>query len=88
MTSLLQHLGVYEPESMHSFRRGMAQQMAASGISHWDILQRMLIKTPDVLTRCYLPSGRHQSGVQRAAAHRNPRPTPQNMLTALGHGTK
>lgn len=44
LTSLLQRLGIFEQESLHSFRRGMAQQLAGQGSSHADIMQRMLIQ--------------------------------------------
>ena len=46
MTSLLMRLGLYEGESLHSFRRGVAQQLKAHGSSDSAILQQMLIKTP------------------------------------------
>ena len=65
LTKLLKQLQLYEGESLHSFRRGVAQQMQAAGVPSADILQQLLIKTPKVLHSCYLPAGRHDSGVKR-----------------------
>ena len=88
MVGLLQHLGVYEQESMHSFRRGRAIQQNSPGISHEAIMDRMLITTREVLQTNYLTCGRHDSGVQRVSRCVRPRPDPQSLqappwLTAL-----
>ena len=54
LVGLLKSLQLYDNESMHSFRRGMAQHLHAEGISRTDIMQRMLFKTPAVLHDLYL----------------------------------
>ena len=55
----------YEGESLHSFRRGMAQHSAQHGQNRATIMGRMLIKTADILDKVYLPVHRHDSGANR-----------------------
>ena len=61
----LSDLGCYEGESMHSFRRGMAQHHAAAGHPPASIKQKMLLRTHKISTGTNLPAGRHDSGVKR-----------------------
>ena len=65
LVSLLLRLGLYEGESLHSFRRGCATQMSAAGSSSQQIAQQLLISTPAIVQRCYAAPGRHASGVKR-----------------------
>lgn len=76
MTTLLQSMNLYEGESMHSFRRGVAQQMARAGQSTANICARLLNKTPAIVEQHYLPAGRHHSGVQRVRVSRRLLATP------------
>lgn len=46
----------------------MAQHRAAAGETHSQIMQRMLITTPAILTNHYLPEGRHDNGIKRLSA--------------------
>ena len=61
----LKQLGSYGGESMHSFRRGMAQHCAAQGQDLSLIKQTMLLKTDAILKGRHLASGRHVTGVKR-----------------------
>lgn len=65
LVSQLQHINAYDGESLHSFRRGMAQFKAASGQSPDEIMAQMLLQTKHILEAVYLPAHRHQSGVKR-----------------------
>ena len=88
LTSLLQQLQLYEGESLHSFRRGMAQQLKAHGKSEAEILQQLLIKTPAVLQSRYLASGRYHSGVKRLHSSSSRGPDSVGMQTVLGHAAR
>ena len=61
----LQAAGVYNGESLHSFRRGMAQYKVATGQTHEQVMSQMLLKTKRILETVYLPCSRHLSGVKR-----------------------
>ena len=61
----LRALGLDEGESMHSFRRGVAMQLRAQGANVPTISRALLIQTEKVVTSCYLPAGRHDTGVKR-----------------------
>ena len=65
LKALLKRLQLDDGETLHSFRRGVAQQLKAQGTHDAAILQQLLITTPAVLQKRYLPSGRHHSGVKR-----------------------
>ena len=65
MVQLMGRLGIYEGESMHSWRRGMAIEMQANGSSNNAIMQQMLISTESVLERCYLPPGLHDTSIKQ-----------------------
>ena len=65
LKSLLKQLQIYEGESLHSFRRGMAQQLHAQGTTEPEILKQLLISTQAVLQTRYLASGRYHTGVKR-----------------------
>ena len=43
----------------------MAQHSTATGQSSQSIKQRMLLKSDRIFQGCYLPEGRHDSGVKR-----------------------
>ena len=62
----LRELKADEGESMHSFRRGVAQFMREHGCSVEQIRERLLIKTQHVIANQYLPPGRFDSGTTRA----------------------
>ena len=62
----LTSIAAYEGESLHSFRRGMAQHQAAASQAHADIMRQMLLQTQQVFEAKYLASGRHNHGVKRA----------------------
>ena len=79
LIALLKQLQMYAGESLHSFRRGVAQQLKASGSQESEILQQLLIQTPAVLNKCYLSSGRYYSGVKRVRGSDCPRPDPEDM---------
>ena len=49
MAAVVSRLGLYEGESTHSFRRGVAQQMHSRGICDSLNLKQLLIVTPRVL---------------------------------------
>ena len=61
----LRSIDAYAKESMHSFRRGMAQHRAAQGHTHEAIMDNMLLQTRSILQTVYLPPGRKESGVKR-----------------------
>ena len=63
----------------------MAQHMQATGHNKDEILGRMLIKTAEVLDGCYLPSGRHQSGVQRVLPGGATPSGSEGQQSVLGH---
>ena len=58
-------IGAYEGESMHSFRRAMAQRSTAAGEDPRITMQRMLLQTDRMFHGTYAPAGRHESGVKR-----------------------
>lgn len=77
LKSHLRSIGAFNGESMHSFRRGMAQHSAAASESDQQIMERMLLDTPAVLKNYYLPIGRHDNGMKRmrtSASHATPAP--------------
>ena len=86
LSKLLDAMGMNEGESMHSFRRGMAQHMNRQGLSTPAICGRMLICTEKVVSQCYLPAGRYDTGVTRCrSAVGVSGPQPVGMQTSSGH---
>ena len=77
LVSLLKQLQFYEGKSLHSFRRGMAQQLQAQGSTEPATLKQLPIKTPAILQSRYLASGRYHSGVKRVHGAMSPRPDPE-----------
>ena len=52
----LKAVGAYAGESLHSFRRGMAQHLAAQGQANTTIMQTMMLQTQQILENKYLPA--------------------------------
>ena len=61
----LQSISASGGESMHSFKRGVAQQEESLGHEDIAIMDKLLMQTRSVLKGNYLASGRHESGVTR-----------------------
>ena len=65
VVQLLESMHMYAGETMHSFRRGRAQDMHRTGHSLDAICHRLLNKSKAVVQRHYLPAGRYSTGVKR-----------------------
>ena len=50
----LSSIAAYEGESLHSFRRGMAQHQAAAGQAHADIMRQMLLQTQQIFEATHI----------------------------------
>lgn len=64
VVGMARRLGLYRGQSVHSFRRGSMQCMAAQGASREQIMQRAHIKTPEVAAR-YLNKRRAQTKLEK-----------------------
>lgn len=71
----LSHLGLYEGESMHSFRRGRSIADQAAGLPSSEIMDKLLIRSKAVYKRSYQSAGLHQSGVRRLRSALQPTST-------------
>ena len=65
LVARLKEIRAYNGESLHSFRRGMAQYRTAAGQSPEQVMDQMLLKTRRILDTVYLPCSRHLSGIKR-----------------------
>lgn len=66
LVSLLTACRCYHGESLHSFRRGLAQFQRAQGHSTEQIMAQLLLQTRRILETVYLPLSRQQTGIRRA----------------------
>ena len=65
LTSQLKAIGAYSGESLHSFRRGLAQFQRSQGQSSEQIMAQLLIQTKRILETVYLPMHRQHTGIKR-----------------------
>ena len=61
----LKSLSIYHGESLHSFRRGMAQYHIGQGQPAEEVMAQMLLETRRILETVYLPVHRQQTGIKR-----------------------
>lgn len=65
LVSQLKAIDAYNGESLHSFRRGMAQYLTACGQPAEQTMAQMLLQTKRVLDTVYLPMHRQHNGIKR-----------------------
>lgn len=65
LKSQLKAIDAYHGESMHSFRRGMAQFKTAAGQSADQVMAQMLLRSKRILDTVYLPLHNQQTGIKR-----------------------
>ena len=66
LVSQLKIIGAYNGESLHSFRRGMAQHTVIEcGQPKEQTMDQMILQTKRILDTVYLPVHRQQTGIKR-----------------------